>query len=68
MEVAERAFHGAVRGGILKQMEEKTMVKLRKFRIVADSCPLKKKDCNKCKYSNGYDEKIYCQYGDKDWL
>lgn len=44
------------------------MEKLRKFRIVADSCPLKKKDCNKCKYCNGYDTKVYCHYGDKDWI
>lgn len=42
-------------------------MKTRKFRIVANSCPLKKKDCNKCKYFNGYDIKVYCYYGDKNY-
>lgn len=44
-------------------------MKERKFRVVADSCPLKKKDCSKCHYNNGFDfrMKTYCYYGDKDW-
>ena len=42
-------------------------MRLRKFRIVADSCPLHRKDCEKCRYSNGYDTKVYCYYGDKEW-
>lgn len=42
-------------------------MKLRKFRIVADSCPLNKKDCLKCKYCACYDTNVYCHYGDKDW-
>ena len=43
-------------------------MKLRKFRVVADSCPLKKKDCNKCRYNDGFDfsSKTYCHYVDKD--
>lgn len=43
------------------------MEKLRKYRIVADSCPLHKNDCNKCKYCAGFDSKVYCNYGNKDW-
>lgn len=45
-------------------------MKERKYRVVADSCPLKKKDCNKCKWNNGFDfnMKTYCYYGDKDFL
>lgn len=42
-------------------------MRLRKFRIVADSCPLHRKDCERCRYSNGYDTKVYCYYGDKEW-
>ncbi len=43
--------------------------KLRKFRIVADSCPLKRKDCDKCKYCACFEgNKVYCHYGDKDWI
>lgn len=42
-------------------------MKQRTFRVVADSCPLKKKDCKKCRYSAGYDMKVWCGYGDKDW-
>lgn len=41
----------------------------RKFRIVADSCPFKRKNCDKCKYCMGYnggDMKVYCIYGVKD--
>jgi hypothetical protein len=43
-------------------------MKLRKFRVVADSCPRKRKDCKNCRYCFGYDTKVYCYYGDKDWL
>ena len=42
-------------------------MRLRKFRIVADSCPLKRKNCNTCRYCNGYDKKVYCYYGEEDW-
>jgi len=44
------------------------MEKVRKYRIVCDSCPLKRKDCKKCQYFGGYDEKVYCHYTDKDWI
>lgn len=43
------------------------MEKLRKYRIVVDRCPLKKNDCNKCRYYNGHDLKVYCYYGDENW-
>lgn len=42
-------------------------MKMRKIRIVADSCPLKRKNCNTCPYSYGTESsKVYCNYGDKD--
>ena len=43
-------------------------MKLRKIRIVADNCPLKRKNCDTCRYSTGTENgKVYCYYGDKDW-
>jgi hypothetical protein len=43
-------------------------MRLRKIRFVSDSCPLKKKNCNTCKYSFGTEnDKVYCSYGDKDF-
>lgn len=43
-------------------------MKKRKIRVVADSCPLKKTNCNTCYYNNGCENgKVYCYYGDKDW-
>ena len=47
-------------------MEEK----LRKFHVIAPSCPLKRKTyCDNCRYNNGWDGnmKTYCNYGNKDW-
>ncbi len=42
---------------------------LRKIRFVADSCPLKRKNCDTCRYCNGTENaKVYCYYGDSDWL
>lgn len=44
-------------------------MKLRKIRVVADSCPLKRKNCDKCRFSNGTENnKVYCYYGDKDFI
>ena len=64
--------------GILKQVvkrvptnkqREDLIMKLRKIRIVADLCPLGRKNCDTCRYSNGtVSNKVYCYYGDKDWL
>lgn len=35
----------------------------RKIRVVADSCPLKKKNCDTCKHSNGTENnRVYCYY------
>lgn len=44
-------------------------MKLYKYRVVADKCPLKKKDCGKCKYNNGFDfgMKTYCGYNDDEF-
>lgn len=44
-------------------------MKLYKYRVVADRCPLKKRDCNKCKYNNGFDfgMKTYCGYNDDEF-
>lgn len=43
-------------------------MRFRKIRIVADSCPLNRKNCDTCKYCNGIENnKVYCYYGDKDW-
>lgn len=48
-------------------MEDKDM-RLRKIRYVADSCPLKRKNCDSCRYCYGTENgKVYCYYGDKDW-
>lgn len=43
-------------------------MKLRKIRYVADSCPLKRKNCDTCRYCNGIESsgKVYCYYGDKE--
>lgn len=44
-------------------------MRLRKIRIVADSCPLNRKNCDTCRYCNGIENnKVYCYYGDKDWM
>ena len=44
-------------------------MRMRKIRTVADSCPLKRKNCDACIYSNGTENsKVYCHYGDKDWF
>lgn len=44
-------------------------MKLRRIRIVADSCPLKRKNCDTCNYSNGTEgNKVYCYYNDKNGL
>lgn len=43
-------------------------MRLRKIRYVADSCPLKRKNCDACRYCNGTENgKVYCLYGDKNW-
>lgn len=43
-------------------------MRLREIRFVADSCPLKRKDCGKCRYCQFFeDNKVYCHYGEKDW-
>jgi len=43
-------------------------MRFRKIRIVADSCPLHRKNCDTCRYCNGLENsKVYCYYGDKDW-
>ena len=43
-------------------------MRLRKIRVVADSCPLKRKNCDTCPYCNGTEaNKVYCYYGDKEW-
>ena len=43
--------------------------KTRKIRFVADSCPLKRKDCDKCKYCAGFESnKVYCLYNSKDQI
>ena len=42
-------------------------MRFRKVRIVADSCPLNRKNCDTCKYCHGIENnKVYCYYGDKD--
>lgn len=42
-------------------------MKLRKIRVVADSCPIKRRDCNSCVFSYGTENgKVYCHFGDKD--
>ena len=52
---------------IIKDYRKGENMKMRKIRIVADSCPLKKKNCNICVYSYGTESnKVYCNYGDKD--
>lgn len=44
-------------------------MRLRKIRIVADSCPKKRKNCDTCPLSYGIENgKVYCHYGDKDWI
>lgn len=44
-------------------------MKKRKIRFVADSCPLHRKNCDTCEYNNGTEgSKVYCYYGDKDWI
>lgn len=44
-------------------------MRIRKIRYVADSCPLKRKNCDTCRYSGGIisNGTVYCHYGDKDW-
>lgn len=43
-------------------------MRLRKIRTVAASCPLRRKNCDTCRYCNGLENsKVYCYYGDKDW-
>ena len=46
------------------------MSRLRKIRYVANSCPLKRKNCITCRYCQaiGNDNKVVCHYGDKDWI
>ena len=41
-------------------------MKKRKVRFVADSCPLKRKNCDTCRYCNGFEgNRVYCYYKDK---
>lgn len=44
-------------------------MKLYNYRVVADKCPLKRKDCRKCRYNDGFDfnMKTYCGYRDKNF-
>lgn len=44
-------------------------MKAYKYRVVADKCPLKSKNCNACRYNNGFDfnMKTYCGYCDKEF-
>lgn len=44
-------------------------MRTRKIRYVADSCPLKRKNCFSCRYCNGIisNGTVYCYYGDKEW-
>ena len=39
------------------------------YRVVADKCPLKRKNCYVCRYNNGFDfdMKTYCGYSDKEY-
>lgn len=39
------------------------------YRVVADKCPLKRKNCYVCRYNNGFDfdMKSYCGYRDKEY-
>ncbi len=41
-------------------------MKTRKIRYVADSCPLKRDNCDACKYCRGVESfgLVYCFYGD----
>lgn len=46
------------------------MEKLRKFHVIAASCPLKRKTyCDKCRFNNGWDNNMntYCNHDNKDW-
>ena len=44
-------------------------MRTRKIRYVADSCPLKRKNCYTCHYCSfiNSDNTVYCHYGDKEW-
>lgn len=43
-------------------------MRMRKIRYVADSCPLKRKNCDTCKYCHFIENsgKVYCYYGHKE--
>lgn len=53
---------------IMKIINGKVM-KTYKYRVVADKCPLKRKNCNACSYNNGFDfnMKTYCGYRNKEF-
>lgn len=41
-------------------------MRLRKIRFVADSCPIKRKNCDTCKYCSVIvNDKVYCYYPKK---
>lgn len=45
-------------------------MKLRKIRYVAVNCPIKRKNCDTCKYCYGFErdngtDKVYCNYQKK---
>ena len=65
-EECREAIHNIMRS---REVElEDWYMKMRRIRIVADSCPLKRKNCDTCKYCNGTEgNKVYCHYNDKDW-
>ena len=45
-------------------------MKLRRVKTVALKCPINRKNCNTCPYSNGTEgiskPVVYCYYGDED--
>ena len=62
------ARHGAAGGGKrINNTNKGLYMRKRRVRIVADSCPIKKKNCDPCRYSYGTENgKVYCYYGDSE--